>query len=124
MVPDVHPKPDELESIVVYAFVSVLLNAFAQIALKKSTSLNSATLIELLKNPYLYLTGVFYLTSILTWFLALSRIPLSLGYPLQAVGYLIVTGGAVLLFKEQVNIVNWLGLAVILIGVILTQAGR
>jgi multidrug transporter EmrE-like cation transporter len=108
----------------VFAFVSVLLNAFAQIALKKSTSLNSATLVELVKNPYLYLTGVFYITSIVTWFLALSRIPLSLGYPLQAVGYLIVTGAAVLLFKEQVNIVNWLGLAVILIGVMLTQAGR
>jgi multidrug transporter EmrE-like cation transporter len=108
----------------VYAFVSVLLNAFAQIALKKSTSLNSTTLMELVKNPYLYLTGIFYMTSIVTWFMALSRIPLSLGYPLQALGYLLVTGAAVLLFKEQVNIVNWVGLVVILLGVLLTQAGR
>jgi len=108
----------------VYAFISVLLNAFAQISLKKSTSLNSATLIDLLKNPFLLLTGIFYMTSIATWFLALSRIPLSLGYPLQAVGYLIVTGAAVSLFKEQMNILNWVGLIVILIGVVLTQVGR
>ena len=108
----------------VYAFISVLLNAFAQISLKKSISLNSATLIDLLKNPFLFLTGIFYLTSIVTWFLALSRIPLSLGYPLQAVGYLIVTGAAVLLFKEQINRLNWVGLIVILIGVVLTQVGR
>jgi multidrug transporter EmrE-like cation transporter len=108
----------------VYALVSVLLNGFAQIALKKSTTLNSATVIDLLKNPFLYLTGIFYMTSIVTWFLALSRIPLSLGYPLQALGYLIVTGAAVLLFKEQVNVVNWIGLVVILVGVVLTQVGR
>jgi multidrug transporter EmrE-like cation transporter len=80
--------------------------------------------IDLVKNPFLYLTGIFYMTSIVTWFLALSRIPLSLGYPLQAVGYLIVTGAAVLLFKEQVNVVNWIGLFVILVGVVLTQVGR
>lgn len=108
----------------VYAFISVFLNALAQISLKKSTSLNSATLIDLLKNPFLLLTGIFYMTSITTWFLALTRIPLSLGYPLQAVGYLIVTGAAVLLFKEQISVLNWVGLIVILIGVVLTQVGR
>ena len=107
-----------------YALISVLLNAIAQVALKKSTSMTSSGVIDFLKNPFLYLTAVCYLTSIFTWFLALSRIPLSVGYPLQALGYLLVTAVAVILFKEHVNLMNWLGLVVILVGVVLTQAGR
>ena len=107
-----------------YALVSVLLNACAQLALKKATSFSATGIIELIKNPYLYLTGFFYMTSIVTWFLALSRIPLSVGYPLQALGYLVVTFAAVLVFKEQVNSLNWLGLVVILLGVVMTQIGK
>jgi undecaprenyl phosphate-alpha-L-ara4N flippase subunit ArnE len=108
----------------IYAFVSVLLNAFAQLTLKKATIINTGPVNLLLKNPYLYLTALLYLTSIITWFFALSRIQVSIAYPLQALGYLIVTLAAVHVFKEQVSILNWLGLVMILAGVIMTQLGR
>ncbi len=108
----------------IYAVISVLLNAFAQLTLKKATSFNTGSVLFLMKNPYLYLTVILYMTSIVTWFLALSRLPVSVAYPLQAVGYLIVTLAAVSVFKEQIGLLNWLGLFLILAGVILTQAGR
>jgi multidrug transporter EmrE-like cation transporter len=107
-----------------YALISVLLNALAQLTLKKSTTFNTDSLSFLIKNPYLYLTGLFYATSIVTWFLALSRLQVSIAYPLQAIGYLIVSLAAVFIFKEQVSILNWIGLFLILGGVILTQVGR
>ena len=107
-----------------FALVSVFLNAFAQLAMKKATTLESGSLSLLFKNPYLYLTALFYVTSVLTWFIALSRIQLSVAYPLQAIGYLIVTLAAASLFKEQVSLLNWLGLILILSGVILTQTGK
>ena len=107
-----------------FAFISVFLNAFAQLSMKKATAIESGSFGVLIKNPYLYLTALFYMTSILTWFVALSRIQLSIAYPLQALGYLIVTVAAVSLFKEQVSLLNWLGLILILGGVILTQSGK
>jgi len=109
---------------VIYALISVLLNAFAQLTLKKATTLNTESALFLIKNPYLYLTAIFYTTSIITWFLALSRLQVSVAYPLQAIGYLIVTLAAVSIFKEQVSFLNWFGLCLILTGVILTQTGR
>jgi multidrug transporter EmrE-like cation transporter len=107
-----------------FALVSVLLNACAQLTLKKATSFSNSGITDLFKNPFLYLTGFFYMTSIVTWYLALSRVPLSVGYPLQALGYLIVTIAAVLVFREQVNTLNWIGLLVIVLGVFMTQMGK
>ena len=107
-----------------FALISVFLNAFAQLSMKKATTLQSESLSLLFKNPYIYLTALFYMTSIMTWFIALSRIQLSIAYPLQAIGYLVVTLAAASLFKEQVSFLNWLGLILILGGVILTQTGK
>jgi multidrug transporter EmrE-like cation transporter len=108
----------------IYAIISVLLNAFAQLALKKATTINPGSFIFLIKNPYIYLTAIFYMTSIITWFLALSRLQVSIAYPLQAIGYLIVSLAAASIFKEQISLLNWFGLFLILGGVILTQIGR
>jgi len=108
----------------IYALISVCLNSFAQLTLKKATTFNGSSIALLMKNPYLYVTAIFYMTSIVTWFLALSRLQVSIAYPLQAIGYLIVTLAAIFLFKEQVSFLNWIGLFLILGGVILTQAGR
>lgn len=108
----------------IFALISVVLNASAQLALKKATSFNVSSLQFLAKNPYLYLTAFLYLTSIVTWFFALSRLQVSVAYPLQAIGYILVTFAALILFREPVNRFNWIGICLILIGVILTQAGR
>ena len=107
-----------------YALISVFLNALAQLTLKKSITFSTGTLLDLIKNPYLYVTGFCYMTSIVTWFLALSRIQLSIAYPLQALGYLAVTVAAVLIFNEKVNTINWFGLLLILCGVVMTQIDR
>lgn len=108
----------------IFAIVSVILNAAAQVSLKKATMVNSGLISPMLRNPFLYFTAVLYMTSIITWFLALSRIQLSLAYPLQAIGYLIVTIAAIEIFKERVSVLNWLGLVLILAGVVLTQSGK
>ncbi|CAN2169931.1 EmrE Membrane transporters of cations and cationic drugs [Candidatus Nanopelagicaceae bacterium] len=108
----------------IYALISVLLNSFAQLTVKKATTINPGTLLLLIKNPYLYMTAMFYMTSIVTWFLALSRLQVSVAYPLQALGYIVVSLTATYVFKEHINIINWIGLFLILAGVILTQTGR
>lgn len=108
----------------ILALISVFLNASAQLALKKATTLNINSLQFLVKNQYLYLTAFFYMTSIITWFFALTRLQVSVAYPLQAIGYFLVTLAALVLFNEPINRFNWIGIFLILIGVILTQAGR
>jgi multidrug transporter EmrE-like cation transporter len=58
-----------------------------------------------------------------TWFLALKGIPLSIAYPMQALGYVLVTVLAYLLFHEAVGIAQVAGLAFIVVGVTVLALG-
>ena len=107
-----------------FALSSVLLNAFAQIMLKKATQVSIITYLEYLKNPYLYATFLLYSSSIALWFVALSKMELSLAYPLQALGYLIVSILSILILGEKFTLIQFFGCLVILLGVALTQFGR
>jgi multidrug transporter EmrE-like cation transporter len=108
----------------IYALLSVTINAAAQIVLKKATEFNAGATIDIIKNPFLYLTGILYLTSIIFWFVALSKLSLTVAYPMQALGYVVVSIAAILIFKENMTHVNWLGIALILLGVFFTQFGK
>lgn len=108
----------------VFAFLSVALNAAAQVAIKKTSINGFASIGELVKNPYLYATGLFYGLSIGLWFAALAKINLSVAYPLQALGYIVVSVAAIYIFNEKMSAINFAGLFLIFIGVLLTQVSR
>ncbi|NDV19268.1 EamA family transporter [Pseudodesulfovibrio sp. JC047] len=54
-----------------------------------------------------------------TWLLVLSRLELSLAYPLMSLGYVLVTLFSKYLFKETVPPHRWAGIATILFGIML-----
>jgi multidrug transporter EmrE-like cation transporter len=103
----------------VFAFISVGLNALAQITIKLLTKTEYSTALSLLKQWPLYATALLYGLSIITWFLALRSIPLSVAYPLQALGYVVVTFLAWLIFNEGLQLFQLLALGLIFTGVVL-----
>jgi undecaprenyl phosphate-alpha-L-ara4N flippase subunit ArnF len=103
----------------IYALVSVLLNALAQLAIKYITRNNSLSVVSLLKDPLTYLVGILYLSSIGLWFVALRILPVSKAYPLQSLGYVFVTVAAWLVFTEKVTNHGVLGLVLICAGAFL-----
>lgn len=108
----------------VFAVISILLNACAQIFLKGLSGLGGLNW-DLLRSWQLYATAACYATSILTWFLALRELPLNLAYPLQAGGYVLVSILAWLVFGEQLSLLGWISLALIICGVsLLAFAGN
>ncbi|MBU1672666.1 MAG: EamA family transporter [Actinobacteria bacterium] len=66
---------------------------------------------------------VLYAISAVFWLIVLSRVPLSVAYPIVAVGYVVVVFYSWLVFKEEVGWISWVGLALIVIGVVLTAQG-
>ena len=54
-----------------------------------------------------------------TWLLVLSRMQLSLAYPMMSLGYVLVTVFSKYLFKETVPPHRWAGIAMITFGIIL-----
>jgi len=58
-------------------------------------------------------------TSLLIWFVILSFADLSQAYPLDSLQYIIIAVFSKVFLKEKVSLLRWLGIAVIVIGVII-----
>lgn len=106
----------------------VLLNALAQLLLKSganavgaiygwSSMRRAAPLLAL--HPAILGGLACYAISVVVWVVALSRVDVSIAYPLLSVGYVINALLAMWLFGESVSLQRWVGIGVILVGVAL-----
>ncbi|MCD6419491.1 MAG: EamA family transporter [Synergistetes bacterium] len=69
----------------------------------------------------IYVFSGFFLIGIssLIWLMILSKVELSYAYPMVSMGYVLVAILSWILFKENLSIVRWLGIAMICGGVYL-----
>ena len=105
----------------------VLLNAVAQLALKASVndtgiiSLDMQSLLSsaggLASNLWLWLGLVCYAISVVIWILALSRVDVSIAYPMLSIGYIVNAFAAWHLFDEPMNVGKIVGIGIIIVGV-------
>lgn len=105
----------------------VLLNAGAQLLLKAGT--NTLGVITLTRDNLIgtvwsmatqghFILGVAcYVISLFVWILGLSRVPVSIAYPLLSVGYIVNAIAAHYLLGEAVTLQRWFGIGFIVIGV-------
>jgi len=107
----------------------VLLNACAQLLLKAGTNrvghfdfhLNNALPIgwKLATNPYIFGGLSCYVISVVVWIMALSRVQVSIAYPMLSIGYVVNALAAWWLFGESLSAMRMGGIAVIIVGVYL-----
>ena len=107
----------------------VLLNAGAQLLLKAGTnrvgefafSLDNVVPIgaRLLANPPILAGLACYVVSVVVWILALSRVPVSVAYPMLSMGYVVNAFAAWMLFGESLAAQKLIGIGFIIVGVFL-----
>jgi len=105
----------------------VLLNAIAQLALKASVNDTGvigldpqslfASAISLAANAWLWLGLACYGISVVVWLLALSRVDVSIAYPMLSVGYVVNAVAAWHLFGESLGQGRLIGIGIIIVGV-------
>jgi multidrug transporter EmrE-like cation transporter len=105
----------------------VLLNAAAQLLLKAgarsiagfSFDLENAWNIaeRLVLNPPILCGLLCYAVSVVVWILALSRVEVSVAYPMLSIGYVVNALAAWLLFAEALSPARIAGIGVIIAGV-------
>jgi multidrug transporter EmrE-like cation transporter len=110
-----------------FLMTGVLLNAGAQLLLKAGT--NALGVITLTRDGWVdmlmrmatqghfVLGAACYVLSLFVWILGLSRVPVSIAYPLLSVGYIVNAIAAHYLFGEAVTASRWLGIGCIIVGV-------
>ncbi len=111
----------------------VLLNAIAQLALKAGVrdlgpiglSLDQVvpTSLRLMSEPYLWTGLTLYAVSVVVWILALSRVDVSIAYPMLSLGYVVNAFAAYWLFGEVLTPMRLAGIGIIIVGVYVLTRG-
>jgi multidrug transporter EmrE-like cation transporter len=107
----------------------VLLNAGAQLLLKAGTNSIGAfafsagnlvpVSIKVASNPFIVGGLGCYAVSVVVWIMALSRVEVSLAYPMLSIGYVVNALAAWYLFGEALGAQRLVGIGTIIIGVFL-----
>jgi multidrug transporter EmrE-like cation transporter len=105
----------------------VLLNAAAQLLLKAGTNavghfefhLDNALPVgmKLAFEPHILGGLACYAVSVVVWIMALSRVPVSIAYPMLSIGYIVNAFAAYYLFNEPLAGQKLLGIGFIVVGV-------
>ena len=105
-------------AVAIAAVGQVLLRHGMRVA-KEATLGGGSLALQAATSPYVLGGLAVFGVSAVLWLAALSRVPLSVAYPFNAVGYLgILTASAVVL-HEKVSVRTWLGSAFVVVGLIL-----
>ncbi len=105
----------------------VLLNAAAQLLLKAGTNALGVltlargewlgTIFAVATSPHIVAGIACYVVSVGVWIGALSRVEVSVAYPMLSIGYVVNALAASYLFGEALTVQRWLGIGFIGIGV-------
>ncbi len=76
-------------------------------------------IIPMFLNPWVFTGLVAFGLSSVFWLVVLSRMELSLVYPMVSVAYVIVALLSWYFFRENLTLIRWAGIAVIVLGVVL-----
>lgn len=118
----------------VLALIAVVLNAGAQLLLRSamhgveggvtSTRQFVSLLPWLMTSPPILGGLACYVLSLGLWLVVLSRLPVSIAYPLQSLGYVLVVLTAHVLLNESLSANKLLAVTLIVLGVVFLTRGR
>lgn len=110
-----------------FLIVGVLLNAGAQLLLKAGTNALGVITVtadnwpaqfgRLALEPHIAGGLACYVVSVVVWIIGLSRVPVSIAYPMLSLGYIINAAAAHYLLGEAMTLSRWLGIGLIVVGV-------
>lgn len=114
-------------SAIPWIIMSIILNSVAQILLKIGADRIGGIifnwtnlmpfLLQAMKDQFIWLSIFCYVLSLVTWIIVLTRVDVSIAYPLISLGYITNAFAAYFLFGESLTFFRIAGTFVILLGV-------
>ena len=74
-------------------------------------------LLRTLSNGWIWIGLIIILVETLTWFIVLSKIDLSLAFPIGSLSYLFIILVSAFILHENVGLNRWIGTLIIIIGI-------
>jgi undecaprenyl phosphate-alpha-L-ara4N flippase subunit ArnE len=113
-----------LFSVIAAAGGQVMLKHGMQIAVTRSRASGGSLVFSAATSPWVLLGLVVFGISAVVWLAALSRVPLSVAYPFNALGYLVILTASIVLLHERANALTWLGSLLVVSGLVIVVLSR
>jgi len=75
------------------------------------------SIVKLIFSPYIFSGLALYGAATVLWLFILTRVPLSMAYPIQSLAYLFAVVGAYFVFNEPLTVSKVIGVLLIMAGV-------
>jgi len=113
-----------LFSVISAATGQVMLKHGMQVATARVSHDGGSLALRAATSPWVLLGLVVFGVSAITWLATLSRLPLSVAYPFNALGYLVILSVSVLVLHERANLMTWLGSLMVVSGLLIVVLTR
>lgn len=102
----------------------VILKHGMTLARESAVRTNSSIVAKAVTSPWVLLGLLVFAISAVAWLTTLSRVPLSIAYPFNALGYLAILTASMLLLDEHTNIWTWVGTSLVAGGLVIVVLTR
>jgi multidrug transporter EmrE-like cation transporter len=102
----------------------VMLKHGMQVASARATSSGGSLVMSAVTSPWVLTGLVVFGISAIAWLGALSKVPLSIAYPFNAIGYLVILTASIVILHERANLLTWAGSILVVSGVIIVVLSR
>jgi multidrug transporter EmrE-like cation transporter len=102
----------------------VMLKHGMQLATARANSTGTSLAITAATSPWVLSGLVVFAISAIAWLGALSKVPLSIAYPFNAIGYLVILTASIVILHERANLLTWAGSLLVVTGVIIVVLSK
>jgi drug/metabolite transporter (DMT)-like permease len=102
----------------------LMLKHGMQLATARAAKSGGSLVVSAATSPWILLGLAVFGISAVAWLAALSRVPLSVAYPFNALGYLVILTASVLILHERANVLTWLGSLLVVSGLLIVVLSR
>lgn len=106
------------------AIGQVMLKHGMQIASGRVAAYGGSLAVRAATSPWVLLGLVIFGISAIAWLATLSRVPLSVAYPFNALGYLGILTASIFILHERANVQTWAGTILVVAGLVTVVSAR
>jgi multidrug transporter EmrE-like cation transporter len=113
-----------LFAVVSAATGQVMLKHGMQVATSRAAQSGGSLVVRAATSPWVLLGLVVFAISAVAWLGALSKVPLSVAYPFNALGYLVILIASIVVLHEKANVLTWVGSVLVVSGLLIVVLSR
>lgn len=102
----------------------VMLKHGMTTATERAAATNGSLIIKAATSPWVIIGLCVFAISAVAWLATLSKVPLSIAYPFNALGFLAILTSSAVVLGERTNMWTWIGTCCVIAGLIVVVATK